>query len=43
MNTTAFMFMIISEVAITLITLYFFYKILTIKPKKEEDEEKEIQ
>jgi len=33
MNTTALLFMIITEVIITGFTLYFFIKVLFIKPK----------
>jgi hypothetical protein len=37
MNTTALFFMIISEVAITTLTVYFFVKVLRSKKKGEPD------
>ena len=37
MNSTALIFMIVAEVVITVITLYFFLKVLFTKPKPEPD------
>lgn len=37
MNTSAFFTMIITEVIITAATIYFFYRVLMIKPKPEQD------
>ncbi|HOW30696.1 MAG TPA: hypothetical protein PLP88_03955 [Bacteroidales bacterium] len=37
MNTTALLFMIISEAAITALTVYFFVKVLRSKKKGEPD------
>lgn len=37
MNTDALIMMISSEVIITVVTIYFFYKVLTIPPKPEPD------
>jgi len=37
MNTTAIITMVISQGIVILFTAYFFYKVLTIKPKQEPD------
>jgi hypothetical protein len=37
METQSMIFMIVSEVIITSLTVYFFVKILIIKPKNEPD------
>jgi len=37
MQTQALLFMVIAEVIITGLTLYFFLKVLFIKPKDEPD------
>lgn len=37
MSTAAFVTMIVTEVAITLITIYFFWKVLKTPPKPEPD------
>ncbi len=37
MNTPAFVMMITVELVITFLTVWFFYKVLTIKPKPEPD------
>ncbi|HOY30765.1 MAG TPA: hypothetical protein PKW80_02690 [Bacteroidales bacterium] len=39
MNTSAFLFMIITEVIITGLTLYFFFKVLLMKPKVDVNED----
>jgi len=37
MSTSAFITMVVTEVAITLITIYFFWKVLKTPPKPEPD------
>lgn len=37
MNTPALIMMVTVEVIVTLLTGWFFYKVLTIKPKQEPD------
>jgi len=37
MSTPAFITMIVTEVAITVITIYFFWKVLKTPPKPEPD------
>jgi hypothetical protein len=37
MSTSAFVTMVVTEVAITLITIYFFWKVLKTPPKPEPD------
>lgn len=37
MSSSALAMMVITEVIITAITFYFFWKVLTIPPKKEPD------
>ncbi len=37
MNTSAFIMMISVELIVTVLTIWFFYKVLTIKPKPEPD------
>ena len=37
MQTQSMVFMIVSEVIITSLTLYFFIKVLTTKPRNEPD------
>lgn len=37
MNTPALVMMITVELVITFLTVWFFYKVLTIKPKPEPD------
>lgn len=39
MNTTALVFMIVTQLIITGITLYFFLKVLFIKPKVDVNED----
>ena len=38
METSALVLMIVVQVTVTCITGYFFYKVLTVKPKKENPE-----
>ncbi len=37
METQPLIFMIVSEAIITMLTVYFFIKVLTTKPRKEPD------
>lgn len=37
MSTSALILLVIVWTAVTLITIFFFYKVLTIKPKSEPD------
>jgi len=37
MNTGAFITMVVVELIVTILTIWFFYKVLTIKPKAEPD------
>jgi hypothetical protein len=37
MQTEALIFMLVSEIIITFLTIYFFLKVLFIKPKNEPD------
>lgn len=37
MNTGAFITMVVVELIVTILTIWFFYKVLTIKPKPEPD------
>lgn len=37
MNTSALITMVVVELIVTLLTIWFFYKVLTIKPKPEPD------
>ncbi|NTW24112.1 MAG: hypothetical protein HGA37_05385 [Lentimicrobium sp.] len=37
MNTSAFITMVVVELIVTALTIWFFYKVLTIKPKPEPD------
>ncbi len=37
MNTTAMITMVVSQGIVIFFTAYFFYKVLTIKPKQEPD------
>ena len=37
MNNTALTMMLVTELSITVITFYFFYKVLSIPPKAEPD------
>lgn len=37
MNTSAFITMVVVEFVVTALTIWFFYKVLTIKPKPEPD------
>lgn len=37
MSTAAFVTMVVTEVAITVITIYFFWKVLKTPPKAEPD------
>ena len=37
MNTTALIMMVITQGLVTAITVYFFYKVLTVPPKPEPD------
>lgn len=37
MNTTALIMMLVTEVTVTAITLYFFWKVLKTPPKQEPD------
>lgn len=37
MNTSALFLMIITQLSVTLVTIYFFFRVLTSKPKKEPD------
>jgi hypothetical protein len=37
MNTSALLTMLITEAVITLVTIYFFWKVLKTPPKPEED------
>ncbi len=39
MNTTALLFMIITELVITGLTFYFFFKVLFMKPKVNVNED----
>ncbi|MDD3875746.1 MAG: hypothetical protein PHT69_03940 [Bacteroidales bacterium] len=39
MKTTALLFMVITEVIITGLTFYFFFKVLFIKPRIDVDED----
>ncbi|MFT6850882.1 MAG: hypothetical protein ACJATA_001699 [Sphingobacteriales bacterium] len=38
MEPSALILMIVVQVSVACITGYFFYKVLTVKPKKEESE-----
>lgn len=37
MNTSALIMMVVTEVLVTFITVYFFYRVLTTPPKPEPD------
>ncbi len=37
MNTSALIMMLVTEISVTVITLYFFIKVLKTKPKDEPD------
>jgi hypothetical protein len=37
MNSQALIMMVVTEVTVTCFTLYFFYRVLTAKPKPEPD------
>ncbi len=37
MNTEALSLMLITQGVVTIFTIYFFYKVFTIKPKQEPD------
>jgi hypothetical protein len=37
MSTAALTMMLVTEIVITLVTVYFFYKVLTTPPKPEPD------
>lgn len=37
MNTSALTMMLFVEISVTAITVYFFWKVLTAKPKREPD------
>ena len=37
MNTGALITMVVVELVVTILTIWFFYKVLTIKPKPEPD------
>lgn len=37
MNTSALILMVTTQVAVTCATIYFFYRVLTAKPKPEPD------
>lgn len=37
MNTSALIMMLVTEIAITAITIYFFYRVLKTPPKPEPD------
>jgi len=37
MNTTALVMMLVTEITVTAITLYFFWKVLKTPPKSEPD------
>ena len=37
MNTSALILMIITQLSVTLVTIYFFIRVLTSKPEKEPD------
>jgi hypothetical protein len=39
MNRTALIFMLVTEIIITALTLYFFIKVLFTKPRLDEDED----
>ena len=37
MNTSALILMVSTQLAVTLVTVYFFYRVLTSKPREEPD------
>lgn len=37
MNSSALTMLLVSEITIAAFTIYFFYKVLTVKPKNEPD------